>query len=75
MKSYSVIWPRQDEYLSLSDWLRIPCPKLPFVAGRYTSLCDVVKEEWMDGWMDAVFCFLTWALCVRACVRETARER
>lgn len=81
MKSYSVIWPRQNESLSLSlsDWLvarpRIPCPKFPFVAGRYTFLCDVVKEEWMDGWMDAVFFFLTWALCVRACVRQRERDK
>lgn len=59
-------------FLSLSDWLvarpRIPCPKFPFVAGRYTFLCDVVKEEWMDGWMDAVFFFSDLGV-VRACVR------
>lgn len=58
-------------FLSLSDWLvgrpRIPCPKFPFVAGRYTFLCDVVKEEWME------VC-LTWALCVRACVRQRERD-
>lgn len=29
----------------------------------------------MDGWMDAVFCFRTWALCVRACVRQRERDK
>lgn len=62
-------------FLSLSDWLvarpRIPCPRFPFVAGRYTFLCDVVKEEWMEVWM---LSFL-FGVVVRACVRETARQR
>lgn len=29
----------------------------------------------MDGWMDAVFCFRTWVLCVRACVRQRERDK
>lgn len=56
--------------ISLSDWLparpRIPCPKFPFVAGRYTFLCDAVKEEWMDGWTLSFFSDLG---VVRTCVR------
>lgn len=74
MKSYSVIWPRQNESLSLSlsltDWPAAnSVPEISFCGGRYTFLCDAVKEEWMDGWMDGRCLFFPDLGVMRACVR------